>query len=53
MRKLKAGHTEKHKKVNKMSLRELKEKIEKLKRLNDNSAYLKNLEDAVARTSSK
>jgi len=35
------------KKVNQMNLKELKSKVEQLKMLNDDSTYLKHLEDAI------
>jgi len=49
MTKLKAGQTEKKKKINRMDWEELKNKIYILKKSNDNSKYLKDLQAALKR----
>lgn len=47
MKRQKPGKSVKKKKVNRMSLGELKNKIYELESIRDNSAYLKHLKDAA------
>ena len=47
MKNLKPGQSEKSKKVNRKSIKELRDKIAELEKVNDNSAYLKHLKAAI------
>lgn len=47
MRRQTPGKREKNKKVNRMTLKELKNKVELLEISNDDSAYLKHLKGAI------